>query len=758
MEGKTTVSISPNQMDTLFKNPSHKMIGKNMPDGKKAMAIIAAVSFVLALSGCIVPWQVQGNDDSNSTVKLQAQEMPRFTDHSQLKAAFENAGGGRVYGFGDMLRTGIAIAPMMARGMETQASTSADSGKSSQNIGANYSKTNVQVEGVDEADIVKSDGKYIYAIAKNRLVIVDAYPAQGGRIVSETDLNGLSPQEMFIFSGKLLLFSSANGYGYYGYDAMPAVKMPARWGGGSVVQLYDITDKAAPKLGKEIEFTGNYLTSRLIDGKAVFVINSYPNYHYGYGAVQGADRGSGSGSSGASGAASGANSIIPLMREEGVEKPIAQPQDIGYIPPMPVQSFVTIAMIDLDSGIVEKETFAGSAQAVFASETNIYITSTAYLPPQIPVLREIDGAQKISRAIYGDYESTVVNKFNFSQGKISFIGQGSVPGQVLNQFSMDEYSGNFRIATTVNNYEFGGQQKNNLYVLGPDMNLLGKLEGLAPGERIYSARFMGKKAYLVTFKKVDPLFVIDVSDPSEPKVLGKLKIPGYSDYLHPIDENHIIGIGKDAVDSGYGDFAWYQGMKMAIFDVSDVSAPKELHKIIIGDRGTDSYALRDHRAFLYDAQRQLLVLPIELHEIPEGQKGQQDGIDAKITQGPGAGSTGANVAAPSTTISPQGISMPPAYGEPVFQGAFVYKVTLEKGFEELGRITHVGAQEELKRGYYFDYSYMVKRALYIEDVLYTLSDQMLRANMIPSLEGITSFRFAKEELPAGYIEPVYRAQ
>ena len=221
---------------------------------------------------------------------------------------------------------------------------------------------------------------------------------------------------------------------------------------------------------------------------------------------------------------------------------------------------------------------------------------------------------------------------------------------------------------------------------------------------------MGKKAYLVTFKKVDPLFVLDMANPKNPKVLGKLKIPGYSDYLHPFDETHIIGVGKETIEAAKGDFAWYQGLKMAIFDVSDVSNPKEMHKVVIGDRGTDSYALRDHKAFLFDKEKELLVLPILLAEIPEEQ-----------------------------TRPLEGNQQWPSYGEPVFQGAFVFKVSLGEGFVERGRITHITPEDELKRGYYYGSEYSVKRSLFIENVLYTLSERMLKANALDTLEGLKEF-------------------
>ncbi|MBS3150107.1 beta-propeller domain-containing protein, partial [Candidatus Woesearchaeota archaeon] len=213
-------------------------------------------------------------------------------------------------------------------------------------------------------------------------------------------------------------------------------------------------------------------------------------------------------------------------------------------------------------------------------------------------------------------ERTIIHKFNLDDGNIKYLGKMNAPGTVLNQFSMDEFDGNFRIATTINKWDnFGkNKSKNNIYIFNEDLKLIGSLEDLAPGETIYSARFMGKRGYLVTFKKVDPFFVID---------LGKLKIPGFSDYLHPYDENHIIGIGKEAVEAKQGDFAWYQGMKLAIFDVSDVNNPVELHKITIGDRGTDSEALHEHKAFLFDREKQLLVIPITLAEIKEKKDNEQ---------------------------------------------------------------------------------------------------------------------------------------
>jgi uncharacterized secreted protein with C-terminal beta-propeller domain len=633
------------------------------------VAVVAIVAAVLLIYSYEVP------TDGNGTPPITFKELPRFESYQALKTACDE-GGGRYGGILEDVVMGIATGIPMAKSAQ-EAGVSTD-----------FSTTNIQVEGVDEGDIMKTDGKYIYNFSKNRLIITKAYPIEGSEIVYNEEFQDLYPTEMFVSGDKLLLFG--NFYESYNETGIRE-EMPYYWGGGSVVaRLYDISDRTDPELEKELQFEGSYLTSRLIGEHAYFVVNSWPHWNCD---------------------TNQEDCIIPLMSEDGVETRVARAEEIGYLPPMPAQNFVTIASINLENGKTKKETIAGNAQNVFASKDSIYLAASVWLPPETLIPDETPVVKDIERIVIGDTEKTVINKFGLVEGKIGYVGQGQVPGHVLNQFSMDEFEGNFRIATTSGQLSrFGSQTSNNLYVLDEEMEVIGKLEDLAPGESIYSARFMGKKAYMVTFKKVDPLFVIDVSDPTNPTVLGKLKIPGYSDYLHPIDETHIIGLGKETIEAAKG--AWYQGLKMAIFDVSDVENPIEMHKIVIGDRGTESYALHDHKAFLYDKGKELLVIPIMLAEIPEEEK-KPLGEDQQW----------------------------PSYGEHTFQGAFVFRTTLENGFEEKGRITHVTAEDELKRGYYYGSDYSVKRALYIGNVLYTLSDRMLKANDLENLEELKQFSF-----------------
>jgi uncharacterized secreted protein with C-terminal beta-propeller domain len=644
-------------------------------------------------------------------VDLVGKPLPHFSSESEIIIQFKEAqlvSGGNYYAR-DMMTTGSF--PSM-NGAVAEADGGMGKSTSTSSPTPNYSTTNVQVEGVDEADIVKTDGEYIYAFYKNNVKIIKATPAENMEVVGTIALTDFYPQEMFVNGNQLILFGTKTEYLDEPYPipyekkiaAIPGMIRPY-WGYSlSTVRVYTISDHTKPEQVKEYAFRGSYVSSRMIGDHVYFVVTTYPEYRLLQEGKESEDQ-----------------SIIPPYYEDGVEKVLARPDEIGYIPPIFAQSFITVASIDLDSLNLKKETMVGSAETVYASENSLYLAHTQYYDPSDWPQIIADAATNIDilprPQPYVQNQKTIIEKFSLNDGKIVFQGQGKVPGHVLNQFSMDEFDQHFRIATTTDPVWSGGwaipliatdggvrevdkedtQSKNNVYVLDVDMDTVGTLEDLAPGERIYSARFMGARAYLVTFKQVDPLFVIDLSDPSNPNVLGKLKIPGYSEYLHPIDETHIIGVGKDAA-VGKNDVAYYLGMKLAIFDVSDVENPKQLHTLSVGDRGTDSYALQDHKAFLYDKEKELLVLPIYLYEIDENSKKEKPMGDW------------------------------PEYGTPTYQGAFVYRVNLENGFDERARITHISEEVDLKSGYYYDYQYQVKRSLFIGDVLYTLSDKLVKAN------------------------------
>jgi uncharacterized secreted protein with C-terminal beta-propeller domain len=307
----------------------------------------------------------------------------------------------------------------------------------------------------------------------------------------------------------------------------------------------------------------------------------------------------------------------------------------------------------------------------------------------------------------------VIHKIAISNGNIAYVANGEVSGYVKNQFAMDEYNGNLRVATTSDVWTNRGQYEyNNVFVLDGSMKTVGSLTRIAEQEKIYSTRFIGDRLYMVTFKRIDPFFVIDLSTPENPKILGKLKIPGYSDYLHPYDSTHIIGVGKETSTNDWGGVST-RGVKLALFDVSDVEHPKQIDKVEIGESGTDSAALSDHKAFLFDVGKNLLVIPVR-----------------QVTNVPVMPKTGSYDKAPL-----------------VWYGAYVFGVTPETGFSLKGTVQHGTGTS----GYYWYGSSAneVKRSLYIGNDLYTISSNKIVAT---SLENINK-TIKTIDLPGG---PDYR--
>ena len=529
---------------------------------------------------------------------------------------------------------------------------------------SDYSATNIQVAGVDEADIVKTDGEYIYLVSGNKTIIVRAYPPEQAQIVSEIELEG-TIIGIFINEDRLVLFEQETPYYLY-YDDVPAVEESyAPYISPTLsTRVYDVSDRENPQLQREVSSDGQYLSSRMI-GDYTYVVVNEPVYE---------EEG---------------EPILPEIRVGGNEAEI--PATDIYYSNVSDYYYMYTTIIALNTQNDEQEPtyetiLLGASSNLYVSLNNIYLTFPVW------------GTDIFGREVWDSPRSSI-HRIHIEGDEIEYVASGEVPGMVLNQFSMDEYDTHFRVATTT----WGETTGNHVYILDMDLNIVGSLEGLAPGETIYSARFMGERGYLVTFKQVDPLFVIDLSDPNNPKELGYLKVTGYSDYLHPYDETHLIGVGKETTDAG--EFAWYQGVKISLFDVSDVNNPQEISKLEIGDRGTDSPVLWDHKAFLFDKARRLLVMPI---------------LEAKV----------------DVTEYPEGVPAW-AYGEPVWQGAYVFDISIDDGLQFRDRITHIDDPSELEQGYYYYYSpFTVERSLYIEDVLYTISQAKIKMNNLENLDYI----------------------
>jgi len=659
---------------------------------------LLAVAIVLAVL-IIYPVGNKGEDISEG-------ELYRFESDAELLSSIENLSdsGYDSYLGGDRL---MAL------------SESVDSSKALGSVQSNeYSETNVQVKGVDEADIIKTDGEYIYMINSGKFVVLKGYPVGEAEVLSEVEFfdEQFSPYEIFVEGDRVLVFGSTYIYDPRVYDSN---EMDSRiypyYGSLTSVRIYDVSDKEDVELVRNVEFEGDYATSRKIDEYVYFVINSYPVLYDSNPEVY--------------------TDVVPLYKDSELENlseveptALVTSNEIGYVRPIQSRNFVSvvsISMIDEDEEI-EKEVIVGSGQNVYASLDNLYIVEGSWMS--------------------GD---SVVLKYSLDKGDIDFKGTGKVSGHILNQFSMDEYEGNFRIATTKRpNFNWGVRPiedtrnenekvVNNMYVLDEDLEVIGSVEDIAPGESIYSVRFMGERAYMVTFLQVDPLFVIDLSNPTNPKILGKLKIPGYSNYLHPYDEDHVIGIGNEVdakidADKIHDENAVYytavQGVKLSIFDVSDVENPIEKHKVVIGDRGTTSTAQYDHKSFLFDKNKGLLVIPIIVYEQKDYE--EEGNVEELL---------------PEQVITR-------SYPEAVFDGAYVYDVDLNEGFDLRGKVSHYEDTEEFeKQGYYFYGSHSILRSLYIEDVLYTMSEGKLQLNDLDSLEKLKSFEFEREDFYEGVV-------
>jgi inhibitor of cysteine peptidase len=567
---------------------------------------------------------------------------------------------------------------------------------------SDYSETNIQVEGVDEADIVKTDGEYIYVVSGGNVTIVKAYPPEEARVLSKISLTG-GIAGIFINGDKLAVFETE--YGIYPlYEGEIAYDLPSsseevnettgddetsivppptngsapddetRTSSSSSepkngnttaeepprnpvptepivyeppttsIKVYDISDRGNPVLTRNFSVDGNYFSSRMIGDYVYVVATQWAVF------IE-------------------TDVFLPRVHSDNETEVIAADDIYYYDLSDSSYSFTSIVALNIQNDAQEpthQTILLGGTSTIYVSQNNIYLTFPNYVWQENETMK------------------TTVQRIKINKQAITFAAQGEVPGYILNQFSMDEHSGYFRIATTTNNWRTFAEatSENNVYVLDMNLNIVGKLEDLASGEQIYSTRFMGDRCYLVTYRQIDPFFVIDIANPTEPKVLGYLKIPGFSGYLHPYDENHIIGIGKQDTN-----------VKLSLFDVTDVTDPTETAKYIVEAEYSDSPVLYDHKAFLFDKPKQLLALPVSTNLL-------------RLRDG----------------------------NSNYWQGAYIFDISLD-GIELRGGITHMEDGFVVDGKYYY-YDYTVQRTLYIDNVLYTISSMKVKMNNLETLAEI----------------------
>lgn len=521
--------------------------------------------------------------------------------------------------------------------------------------GAGHSVTNNQVSGIDEGDIVKTDGDFLYVTTDGALIKIYDIRNEGKpeHISTLEREDGFHPLELYL-SGDILAVIGHLYQGTGGKAGGPADIMPAE-SSAVGVRLYDVRNPAEPKLVREAGNEGWHVSSRM-SGNILYLISSM-------------------------------TPIYRIMEEEGDVRPYQYdsvrsdgggPMDIDSITILPGpagDSYTVISAIDLEGGAdasIKTEGFVGSGGGVYMSQENLYLASSEHQAELFAEDGSPDGAS-------GSY--TKIFKYALDGTDVTFAASGEVQGTPLNQFSMDEHDGHFRIAVTDGNmWDEQRPSESAVYVLDAELNETGSVTGLAKGERIYSARFMGDRAYVVTFRETDPLFAIDLSDPAAPAVLGELKIPGFSNYLHPLGDNHLIGFGQETVTvkgEGPEPQVLTAGMKISLFDVSDMTAPKEVAVEVIGGRGTYSELQYDHKALFEHKGSSLYGFPVDLYE---GNSGDEE-------------------------VHFSG------------SGAMVYEITPEKGIRLQGNLI---SDEGVTQGYP-DYEKRILRLVYSGNTVYTVS-------------------------------------
>lgn len=552
-------------------------------------------------------------------------------------------------------------------------------------FGGVYS-TNTQVKGVDEADIVKTDGTYIYHYrfdSSTGGANITISSARGLKQLSVIELPDYSEAEMYLSGDRLVVVQNMSDSAakeladsltekvadYESAQTGDEVVVPdyaARKRHCPITEaiIFDISDRKAPKESSRYRQDGSYVSSRMSGGMLYLVSNKYiysdispymPARYY-----------------------------LPYAGSKNELKALSA--DNIFLPPYCENpNYAVVTSLDILTGKGNTKAVLGMADEIMMSKNNLYLTATVYG----------EGRSYRNR-------STGITRFAVTKDGLKYLADTKVDGYIDNQFSLDEHNLMLRVATT--SYDDSGKTVNNLYVLDSSLKQMGAIKDLAPGERIYSVRYIGDMAYVVTFRETDPLFVIDLSDPASPTVKGQLKIPGFSEYLHPIDENTLIGLGNNTVTTKYGGVIT-DGLKLSLFDVSDPLDPKEKCSLILGNRGSESEALNNHKAFLYYPEKKLIGFPASIY----------------TTYG-------------ATHDSPYSGESRLSFG-----GYIVIKVN-DNSFDIVGTLSSTG-ENSLSGFMHSEPDDVIERAIYIGDTLYTLSGSNITAFSLNDFSRIGALKY-----------------
>lgn len=613
-----------------------------------------------------------------------------FDNLAQL-LKYNNALGSYITGRGDVwLETTVDAVEFTEEASDAEMEKSEESAAMATD---DASGTNTQVEGVDEGDILKTDGNYIYYVKGSEVLVIDKNP-EAPEIVATIEVPSARGRisEVYINDGQLVVLGSS--WAVYGYPEEVFITEksyfpPTYNTENTFLLVYDMSDIASPEVVMDMDFEGSYKTSRLADGNLYMIANRYMNYwEIDQWFINDKD----------------VDDKLKELYEYQITPKYANNltgeietidlSEVLYFPDYVQANYLMTVGIDLSTEQVDVDAYLGMADTVYATAEDLFLGFTHY-----------EYAQKHNTLLYvPEYTYyTSLYRFELDNGVIDYVNKGKVPGTVLNQFSLDYHNNHLRVATsTGEQWITDTEQTNNVYILDDAMELVGSIEGLAPGERIYSTRFHKDRIYMVTFRQVDPFFVIDASEPTDPEVLGYLKIPGFSTYMHILDENHVLGFGKDTVEEE--DFVRTGGFKISLFDVTDTANPIEEKKEVIGVSGTYSELDYNHKALMISLGKGVMGFPISV--------------------------------ASKTPYSTD------------FIGAYVYDLSTDN-FEYRGNVSH---QTEVTSDYYYYNNDAIKRLMYIGDYLYTLSDDKMMVHTLDTIEKVSELDLPGDDTVKDYPE------
>jgi hypothetical protein len=555
-------------------------------------------------------------DGAQAAKKLRASTLVRFGSCTQLtdfaRSWMVRTDGttgvpGRVDTIAPAVLRGPQLMPVARRGDEPLAMPVAAPQQAEAGAGADtaFSTTNTQEAGVDEPDLVKTDGRTLYAVHDGALRVFDVSQA-APKLVGTLKLPGADHQ-LLLRGPRLLVL--ANLHPTVGPEPVldrPAMSAPARPSDAKVLLTeVDVATPAAPKVARTMELAGRLVDGRLTGGIARVVVASTPA------PVAISDPPT-------AGADVRTRDVVPTttiksrISRKTFKRSVVPCRRVRHPRAFSGLDLVTVLTVDLDKGLydVDRDAVMAGAQDVYASGTSLVVATRRY---------DARADDELGFAPTGG--TTELHVFAADDTPATtYRGSGSVPGFILNQFAISEHEGAFRVATT-EDAPFGpqgprGRSESGVSVLkvaDGRLTTVGRVTGLGKGERIYAVRFLGDRGYVVTFRQVDPLYALDLRDPAKPRVTGELKVAGYSAYLHPISERLLVGVGQDATDEGRR-----LGPQVSLFDVGDPAAPKLLGRATLGASGSSAVE-GDHHAFLWWAPLNLAVVPLETydHQAPE---------------------------------------------------------------------------------------------------------------------------------------------